>query len=236
MELRVMSEKGEEKFREYLLKLKNGEKINPSKDVLANDTYSTIYYPQIKFEFSNFGTRLEFAKYLFQKLGGVDGRDLTKKAGIWSWLALFYFDSICPAQADGSRKVKEVAKYICSSDYSDYYRHLVAAAFMIIKTHGEDNSMLFLSCPMHVHNDMMEQLASRQYIISNRNLVSASHLLYWDYKRKKIKTNASNRMIPGNLRRLISLVDQLEINYDLNNLAPHKIMNLLPAEFDQWKR
>ncbi len=235
MELRIMNDKGEEKFREYLLKLKNGNKINPPISMLEDDKYSTIFLPQIKIKQMNFSTRLEFAKYLLEILGGLDGRDLARKSGIWTWLALFFFDSICPQQSDGTRKVRETAKYICSADYSDYYRHFVAAAFMIIRKHGEDNSLLFLSCPMHLHNDMMEQLASRQYIISNRNLIIALHILYWDYKRKKIKTNATNKIYPGNLRRMISLVDQLEINYDLNNLAPHKILKLLPTEFDKWK-
>jgi len=40
---------------------------------------------------------------------------------------------------------------------------------------------------------------------------------------------------PGNLRRLIAVIQQLDFNYDLYGMRAGEILQLLPPEFDAWR-
>jgi hypothetical protein len=81
----------------------------------------------------------------------------------------------------------------------------------------------------------MEQLASKQSIILGKSLVQVADTLYWDNHSQRPKTNASNREVPGNARRLVAVIWQLELTYDVYSMSADKILELLPAEFEQWK-
>ena len=86
-----------------------------------------------------------------------------------------------------------------------------------------------------LYNDFMEQMASRQDIITNKALIEVVDRIYWDTKMKRPKINATNRKIAGNIRRLLSLVYQLELTYDLRTMSTDDIIKLLPSEFNSWK-
>jgi hypothetical protein len=141
---------------------------------------------------------------------------------------------MCPFESDGSRKVLENAKYICSLDYTDYYRHLVAAAYDLYSLYG-DKSRLFLSTPLNIHSDFVEQYASRQERITNKALIEVLDRLYWDPEKNRPKRGAQSRNRPGNFRRLQSFISQIDLTYDTHPMSAEEIMALLPAEYDSWK-
>lgn len=60
-------------------------------------------------------------------------------------------------------------------------------------------------------------------------------LLYWDPKRRRPKRAATTTTNPGNLRPLITVVQQLDFNYDLYGMRAEEILRLLPGEFDGWR-
>ncbi|HVT02104.1 MAG TPA: hypothetical protein VHL58_01875, partial [Thermoanaerobaculia bacterium] len=66
-------------------------------------------------------------------------------------------------------------------------------------------------------------------------LIEAVHLLYWDEARKRPKRGATTSSRAGNLRRLITVLQQLDFNYDLYGMRADEILALLPREFDTWK-
>ena len=154
---------------------------------------------------------------------------------LWSWLTLFWFDQLCPIEKNGKRNVKEIVKYICSSDFQKYYRHIVAGSYEIYYLHRDEYARLFLYSPLFIHNDFMEQTASRQGIITNKGFIQMIDKLYWDINLKKPKIGASSPKKMGNLRRLISIVNQMELTYDLRSMSKKEILSLIPSEFDMWK-
>lgn len=231
--LRAINETGIEQFKNYIELLRDGSTDPPPIENLSSDAFSDEFEPRIEISGDSFSTRLDMGRYLQDCLNHVDRNIIVNLPGLWSWLSLFWFDQLCP-EIDGRRRVRETARYICSMDYTDYYRHYVASSWDIYCLHG-DYSRLFLVCPLYIHNDFIEQLASRQDIITIKGLIKAADALYWNEQRVSQKRNATNRNKPGNLRRLIAIVDQLSLTYDLHTMQADDILSLLPPEFDIWK-
>jgi hypothetical protein len=232
--LRVLQEAGLERFQDYINRLKDG--INETLPIndLRKEPFSIEFDPKIKAEIPSFATRLEMGKYLCTLLQGIKRNKLIAEKGLWSWLALLWFDVICPRDKNGERMVRESAKYICSSDYTDYYRHFVAASWDIYSLHGRF-SRLMLYGPTYEHSDWIEQIASHQNIITNRNFIEAIDKLYWDNNTGKHKKGALSYKKPGNIRRLINTMEQFKLTYDTFLMPSGEILSLLPKEFNKWK-
>jgi hypothetical protein len=236
-QLRVLTDRGIEFFTDYITQVKANPFIAPPVDKLGNKTWSEEFTPNIEVtDLTSINTRMQLGKYLVDifEASNVQRKDILGKRGVWSWLALLWFNYLCPFESDGSRKVLENAKYICSSDYTDYYRHLVAAAYDLYSLYGE-KSRLFLSTPLNIHSDFVEQYASRQERITNRALIEVLDRLYWDPEKNRPKRGAQSRNRPGNFRRLQSFISQIDLTYDTHPISADEIMALLPAEYDFWK-
>lgn len=235
-DIRVLTEKGKQLFADYLSKLRSGTLQAIPGDTLSHGPCSEPFKPLGHIDDIPFTSRIEMGKYLGKVFAeaGVPRNELIENTGLWSWLALTWFDQLCPKKDDGTRKVGETARYVCTSNWRNYYRHLVASSWLIHSLHGEF-SRLMLQCPVYKHNDFAEQLASNQSIISRRPLIEVADTLYWDIKEARPKHNASNRHSKGNVRRLVSFVHQIELTYDLHRTSRNEIMALLPTEFAQWK-
>lgn len=203
---------------------------------LNTEPYSKEFEPQFKVEKdAKFNTRMQMAKYLVNKIyiAGVDNGEVLGggKEGLWTWLSYLWFDQITKERT----YIREISKYICSSDYRDYYRHYIATSFYLYSVLGEENARLFLYSSPYRHNDYIEQLASRQYIISYPDLVKTAHILYWEDLTNSPKRGAQSRKRAGNHRRFTKIISQLELTFDIYSMKCEEILNILPKEFDQWK-
>jgi hypothetical protein len=233
--LRTFTEQGINEFEEYVQRLKL-DPLTPRLD-LNEQPYSGEFEPRVDIdEHMIFSTRMELGRYLTEALSSakVSRNDVLGKHALWSWLAYIWLDQLCPL-VSGKRKVLETARYVCSTDYSDFYRHFVAAPYDIYSRHGEHNSRIFLSSPVSIHNDFVEQIGSRQDYISNSSLIEALHVLYWNDDSKTPRRGAQTHSNPGGLRRFVSIMRQLELTYDIFTISVDKILELLPEEFDSWR-
>ncbi len=234
--LRFFYEEGLERFRMHIQTVKEYPQT-PLPD-LNIEPYSLKFQPRMKIDETKlFTTRIEMAEYLKSSFeeAGIGRNAVIGRSDLWSWLAYLWFDQLCPIENE-TRNVLQAARYICSSDYRTYYRHYIAVSYDIYYLYGPQNSKLFLYNPLHLHNDFIEQFASRQDIISNKNLIEATHRLYWDENSSRPKRGAQSRNKPGNHRRLLKVIDQLELTYDIFTMTADEIIKLLPYEFDDWIR
>lgn len=234
--IRVLSRKGEEAFIDYILMIKEGTQNPPPIENLGKSPYSTEFTPFIEIpEEPQFNSRLEFGKYLFElfEKNGIKRGELISLSGLWSWLALVWFDKLCSFDNDGVCKPGEISRYVCSTHYTDYYRHLVASSWDMYYLY-KDKARLFLWSPLYEHNDFVEQLASRQDIITNKPLINIFDRLYWDSAKNRPKRGAQGRNRPGNFRRLLQFIQQIDLTYDLRAMTIEEILILLPFEYDAW--
>lgn len=232
-EVRILNAGGVQKFREYLRKLGGEPTAPPPVELLEDPATSETLGQKVEVEPRKFASRLEAGRYLYARLGGIGGVEVN--TGLWSWLALFYFDQLCPPDGSGQRRVREEARYIPDESFQRYYRHLLAGPFRIYQYHKEDAKLL-LSGPLHEHSDFVEQLASRQEFVTNRGILGAATLLYFDDRAERPKRGAAPKQRrPGTLRRFVDLIQQLDLTYDLYSMRPGEILRLLPREFDAWR-
>lgn len=233
--IRVLSYQGIEKFREFIHLLK--KEPLASRPDLNVEPYSRIYLSHIEIdETKKFSTRMEMAEYLAKcfKNSGITRDKIILNQGLWTWLAYIWFDELCPI-IKGKRKILEDARYICSSDYTDYYRHYVAGPYDIYTIYGPENSRLFLNSHIYGAHEFTEQFASRQYIMTYPRLIEVAHQLYWNNRSGNPKLGYTNRNKLGNIRRFIKILGQLELTYDIYSMEPKDILSLLPPEFNFWK-
>jgi len=230
--LRALNAKGIDEFRGYLQQIRDGAEFRSSPAVLYLDEYTTRLPRAISIEPRAFASKFDAASYLAGILAELPGTE--DNVGLWSWLALFYFEQLSPVDADGRRRPREDYHYIPSTQ-SGWHRdrHLLAGPWKLFVLHHEC-SRLLLHPPVHQHGRFVYDLGFRRDLIANRGLIEAIDVLYWDVKRRRPKRGATTANHPGNLRRLITVIQQLDFNYDLHGMRADEILQLLPNEFASW--
>lgn len=233
--LRRLNPRGVKALRQFLQKIREGEEFQANPAILHVDEYSERVTPSIEIEALQFPRRFDAARYLVETLRPIDSPALPMDAGLWSWLALFYFEQLAPRREDGTRRPREDYHYIPEEGHGwSTDRHLLAGPYRLYREHGE-HARLMLHLPLHQHGAFIYDLGFRREMISNRGLVEAIDLLYWDHAKGRPKRAATTTTRGGTLRRLIAVIQQLELNFDLLGMTAREILELLPAEFDAWK-
>ena len=224
-----------EGFESFLSDLRRGRAVPVPADLLVDDGTARVIEADASVEARPFSSRLEAAVYLEAQLRPVDPAIRSQDRGLWSWLSLFYFDQLCPSNPTGKRNPGQSYRYVPSTDYRSYYRHLVLGPYQILTT-CRPHGLAMLCGAFGSHGDMTEQIASRQELLVNAALVELIDRLYYDTPLEQLKRGATNRKRSGTLRRLIAFVDQLDLTYDLYSLSADQLEAMLPGEFDRWRR
>jgi len=238
MLIRKLNDKGIERFRDYLAELRLGEKSPPPFNLLEDSDYSIPFKGDAEVEQQTFSSRLDLARYLDQILDPLFSGSLQDDAHLWSWLSLYFFDQVCPVEDNGLRKPGRDYRHILEPGYPNGHRHLLAGAYLVYSVYGlrEDLSRLLLWTPPHLESKFHHQLAARQTLITNKGILEAADIMYFNTLKSRPKRGAlMEKSAPGTLLRFIDLVQQLDLTYDLYSMRGLEIMVLLPPEFDKWK-
>ena len=238
MKIRNLTDKGIERFRDYLAELRQGSKTPPPLDLLEDSEFSTPFKGDLEVEPRTFRTRLDLAQYLDQALDGIFNGSLQDDVQLWSWLSLYFFDQVCPVGENGLRKPGRDCRHILEPGYPNGHRHLLAGPYLVYSVYGlgQPLSRLLLWTPLHLESQFHNELAGRQTLITNRGLLDAADRLYFNESDSKPKRGALiKKNAPGTLLRFVDVVQQLDLTYDLYSMSGEEIIALLPPEFDKWK-
>ena len=233
--VRTLTEEGINGFRGYLARLRAGSTEDPPRELL-NDTRSSAKADfNVEVENLKFGTGLDAAKYLYEVLSTVEYSRVDQNVGLWTWLSLKYIDQLCPVRKSGSRRPGQDYRFILEPEFRYYYRHLLFGAYTVFKLHGDRAPLLFDGPPSEMNKFRLE-LACRQGFITNRGIIEAASLMYYDAHRGTAKRGAAaTTRKPGTLFRFIDVVQQLDLTYDLHNMTGEQVLDLLPSEFNEWR-
>jgi hypothetical protein len=66
--------------------------------------------------------------------------------------------------------------------------------------------------------------------------MEAANLLYIGKRDSKPKSGAISKNKAGTVYRFIDVIQQLDLNYDLYSMTGEEVLQLLPAEFNKWKK
>jgi hypothetical protein len=183
---------------------------------------------------------LGLAHYLDQTLEELPERPdkLMNDVHLWSWMSLFYFDQVCPSNDKGKRKPGRNYRHIPEPGYPHGHRHLVMGAYLVYTVYGwgEELSKLPLHTALSVESTFHHEIATRQSFITNRGIMEALHILYYnDLENKPKRGPIMNKNAPGSLYRFVNVIQQLDVTYDLYSMSGPEIVSLLPGEFNHWK-
>ncbi len=234
--IREFNEYGIEKFKDYLIMMREtGESETSLPELLSDETYTRLIPNKIEIETGNFSTKYEIAQYLHEKVSKIASERRYRNVGMWTWLSVFYFDILCPADSKGNRKIGADSRYILNGDEWDrIFRHLLAGPVMIYDLHRE-NSIILLYNPVDETGDFLAQLMGRQEMGTNRGIIEAARILYWDPVKKRPKRSSSpQEHKPGTLRRYVDVLQQFDLTYDLYSISGEELITLLPDEFRSW--
>ena len=237
--VRKLTEKGMAAFKDHLARLRNKPTVPPPFHLLIDPAASAPIDTDIWIAPIPFRSRLELARYLDDILGPIAGDDLESDRNLWAWMALFFFDQTCPIEKTGLRKPGKDYRHLLEPGYPNGHRHLVAGAYLVYSIYGlgEKLCRLLLWTPLHVESHYHHPLAVRQTLITNRGVLEAAHLLYFNESGNRPKRGVmGDKKTPGTLLRFIDVLQQLDLTYDLYSMSGRQIVNLLPPEFDRWKQ
>ena len=236
MTLRRLNESGITQFGQYLDQLKTAPTTPRPEWLLVDDTTSEPA-SNVEVTGQTFATRFDAAKYLDAVLAASNIPNAERDVGLWAWLSLFYFDQVCPLKEGGERKPGERARHIPDvQNFQRYYRHLLLGPVAIYRAHADEPGrargvlMTHISAP----GDVVEQLASRQELITNRSVMSVVTNLYYDALKSSPKKGSGGKA-DGSPRRLADIINQYDLTYDLYSLTEEGLLGLLPKEFDRFR-
>lgn len=236
MKLRRLSAIGIQRFSDFLDSLTTPEPQGVPASILSSPQMSQALEADIEIDAVAFEARFDLAKYLDSKLTDAGLKSFERDVELWAWLALFYFDQLCPADEEGRRRPGERARWIPAvGDYRKYYRHLVAGPYWIYRAHRDNPRRVraVLAGPVDQPGDIAEQLASRQEIVTNKAAMELATALYIDSETGRPKRGAAGRG-PGSARRLADVLNQFDLTWDIYAMQAPAMLKMMPREFNRF--
>lgn len=233
--VRIFNDEGIIEFERVLQKLKLNQLKYIPEELLFNESFSYALEPIVNIELLEKQNKNELIPYLVGKLDLQNRKGLYFNKGLWTWLTAFFFESICPQDGNGKRKINENAFYILKDprNYTKYYRHLLAYPSRVFSEIGEA-SRLFLVGSFAKRGEITEQFGAYQQIALNKGIIEAANILYWNTEQSNIKRGAASKGA-GSARRFVRIIGQYQMTYDLNSMNGNEIADLLPNEFSKWR-
>ena len=183
-----------------------------------------------------FSNRFECAEYLYQLLDAHSSEipNPAEDAGLWTWLAVFFREQLF---AKGVNKLGKNSRWVSSTEYNLFYRHLLAGPYYIYNAHKDNPSraLVVLCTPLAAPGDIVEQFASRQDIVRFPSLMEVTTKLFYDPSTGRPKVGAANKDTGGTARRFVDVLKQFDLTFDFYGMTSDQILELLPTEFDRYK-
>lgn len=233
---RKLNDKGVQEFAEYVTA---GAVGAPPLELLENPESSQPIPVSIFPGTAQLNDRYEFGVYLKSLLAPFDPRAIANDGHLWTSLALFWFDRLCPpGRGDQQRDVKEGYRYVLSDDYRHYYRHLVRSPWHLVRHHGKNAQLLLIApqkqqFPLSVHGEILEQFGGRQQVLASRSIIEAAFKMYFDTTTGRPRRGVAGSG-GGSARRFGLVLRQLDLTYDSEVMRDGALVRVLPPEFDKW--
>ncbi len=236
MKIRRLTDVGLDRFANWLDALRLNPTLQPPAELLTDPIMSEPLGASIVLESNRFSSRLDAADYIHSCVIAEQLSEVEGDSGLWAWLSLFFIDTVCPPDAKGGRKPGALARHIPEpSNFQRYYRHLLAGPYRIYRAHRDDprRALALLCQPVDSPGDVVEQLASRQELVTNRGIMGLATKLYVTTNTLKVKKGAGGKG-GGSARRLSDVIEQFDLTWDLYASTPDELAAVMPAEFAKF--
>lgn len=236
MKIGRLTDVGITRFAAWLDSLRVDPTIEPPVELLTDLLTSEVLGELVELEPIRLANRLDAAECIFKCIDAEKLSDVESDSGLWAWLSLFYIDTVCPLDLKGGRKPGALARHILEpSNFQRYYRHLLAGPYRIYRAHRDDpkRALAILCQPVASPGDVVEQLASRQELVTNRGIMGLATKLYVAADTLKVKSGAGGKG-GGSARRLSDIIEQFDLTWDLYAATPNELAAVMPSEFAKY--
>jgi hypothetical protein len=180
--------------------------------------------------------RFEAAEYLYQALAPLRTTELMhleRDRRLWTWLALLWFEQLCPADQHGRFKPKDRSRYIPLLEARRYYRHLLLGPYLLYRIHAQSAEIVepVLCGPLTIATgEAFRTIIETQQFVTSAPVIKLIGRLYYNARTGTLIRGAGSKG-PGGVRRLGDLFRQLDLTFDLHSIRADDLFSLLPEEF-----
>ena len=235
MILRQFNTSGIERFRKELERCKKNPFATMDIQLLEDDVFTEIVPGTATVEQKHFKTKGDAGNYLHPLLASTSltPDNISTNTGLWSWLSLFFFDSVCPQNQQGRRRVNDAHYYIYDHRWNYYYRHLLFVSWKV-RDIANGQHRLISSTKINEIDRVTRLIMNKLFVIRIPCIFEVLDRIYWNDATQQARKNITDSEIrEGDLAsRLPQVIRQLEKTYDLQSLNADQFMNLLGNEFD----
>ena len=244
-----MTPEGIQEAKEYLSILRDGKRLRTwEKDLdelLSDPVNVTPVYPEVRVQRRPFANRREAGQYLQPRLSPLGVGRITGNHALWSWLGMFYLGQASFQDLMGNPQPSASdAAYILDPQRESMsttgHRHRLLAAYEIFVRHDE-KAWCMLDQPLRNMERFTLRLFAAPILFNAVGIIELAHLLYADPKTRRYKPGFAGAgkkggsHNPGTLPRLIDVLNQLYMTYDVYGMTAQQLLDILPPEFDGWK-
>ncbi len=233
---RRLTTEGTEQFEAFLVSLKSDPTLDAPMELLTGSKSSSAIDAEVEAEARELHSRLEVAEYL-NRILRIDATNLRTDGGFWTWLALCWFETLCPSQ-NGRWQPGNSSRWIADLENPrKACQHILAGPYQVFRAHrDEPTRALALLCGLPQQLGVLVTLiASRPSLVTCKAVVGAATRLYYDSSKGRNRTGLTGKG-PGSPRRFADILSQLDLTWDLHSLTTEELLALLPPEFDDFHR
>jgi len=245
-EIRILpwNSHGLKRYTEHLQAMEVSGSFIPVEHLLS-DPELTIEIPgNPTIEIRPLASKEDAAEHIYNSLSGCEealrrvGVNPLGHEGLMTWLDAAFVEQTL-TNSKGKFHVGELSRHVYNFKPRVVYRHLLGGPYEIyarLATRPDLRAMI-LSSPLTANSENYEQIASRKHIVGDVAALELIRRLYRDTAIGRELPGASakgSKSVPGGLRRLGTVYNQLEVRIDLRGMASEDVEKLLPGEFQTW--
>lgn len=213
--------------------------------LLTEWRYSRPVSPAVYVLPQSFANRRQAGEYLSRQLEPLGNAKIADNARLWSWLGVFYFEQVASRYADGRLRVASSdVPYVIDPlserrGDSQSHRNRLLAAWDIYTRHGDERAQGLLSAQVSGMEHLADRLLGAVEAYRSPGVMGLANQLYTDpvtgMQKPGLAGGGGNQRPPGGVVRLLDVLNQLYMTYDVYGMTAGQIAELLPPEFHRWQ-
>ncbi|MGE0628556.1 MAG: hypothetical protein AB7O43_12090 [Hyphomicrobiaceae bacterium] len=248
--VRALNQAGLTAFQKFIVDTRvaeaGGEEKLPAPKALLTDPSMTedIGLTVTVYDSRQFSDRYEMAAYLNDALGPGFSEQMYARAGLWAWLALFFFDQLRRQKGQTQRSEHfipdEWARQTPGQDLG--YRHAVRTPLQLVRSYGDDFARFALQGrPVFEMGDIVETLGGSPKL-TRSDAIRSTMLKLYQSRSGGVKRGAATRPAKdrksdagrGGLRRFsYTYVPRVKLGYDIDEMEAADIISVCGPEISQ---
>ena len=230
---------GIQSARQYLQSIRTSGWRPLPVGLLTDPEFAEPMTPTVHVEARPFANRREAGQYLAAQLAPLGSERVAGNGPLWSWLGIFYLESMRQDRTLRQDEYAELAYLVDpQKDSRDRSHHRLMMAYDIW-IQCREAAWLLLDEQASSMSQFALRIVQSPEIFRSKGIVTLAHELYADRATGRVRHGtlgtSQASAPPGSLPRLIAVLNQLSMTYDVYGMTAEQLAPLLPQEFNAFR-